>query len=341
MLYAYVYITDLEEGLVMVNVATLVDGNPENNFLKKDVVFNPEGKLWGATHCFVAGHNVYITCKRGLEIVDVDDPAHPKLVGELTGFKNPRAIAIQFRYAFVTDDEGLKVIDITEPTKPKFVPGATLALAHAQRLYLARTYAYVANGPEGLAIVDIEKPEQPKLFQMYNADGKLNDTRSVQIGAVNASMFALVADGTNGLRVIQMISPENVPGYMGFSPPPNPKLIATYPTHGEAVAVSRGLDRDRVVDETGDQTVVFGRRGSRPFNVGEMEEFYKHYGADQTPGATNRTGALYEVDDVALKNGQLTTRAGEALPAPLAYKSSEPEPEPVVMSRERLVRRGK
>ena len=30
------------------------------------------------------------------------------------------------------------------------------------------------------------------------------------------------------------------------------------------LAVSRGLDRDRVVDETGGQTVVFGRRGSRP-----------------------------------------------------------------------------
>ena len=105
----------------------------------------------------------------------------------------------------------------------------------------------------------------------------MNDTRAVQIGAVNASMYALVADGKNGFRVLQMISPENVPGYMGFSPRPNPKLIASYPTRGEAVAVSRGLDRDRVVDETGNQTVVFGRRGSRPFHVDEMQEFYRHY----------------------------------------------------------------
>ena len=341
MLYAYVYITDREEGLVMVNVATLVDGNPENNFLKKDIVFNPDGKLFGATHCFVAGHRVYITCARGLEVVDVDEPAKPKLVGELTGLKNPHAIAVQFRYAFVTDDDGLKVIDLTEPTRPKLVPDAVVPLAHAQRLYVARTYAYVANGPEGLAIIDIEKPEQPKLFQMCNANGALNDTRAVQIGAVNASMFALVADGKNGLRVIQMISPENVPGYMGFSPPPNPKLIATYPTHGEAVAVSRGLDRDRVVDETGDQTVVFGRRGSRPFKVEEMEEFYRHFGANQPEGSTNRTGELYEVDDVVMKNGQLTTRDGQALGAPLAYKSTEPETNQVVISRDRLVRRGK
>src|SRR6202021_1403979 len=97
---------------------------------------------------------------------------------------------------------------------PKMVTDGFVPLAHAHRLYVARTYAYVANGPEGLAIIDIEKPEQPKLFQMYNANGALNDTRAVQIGAVNASMFALVADGKNGFRVIQMISPENVPGYM-------------------------------------------------------------------------------------------------------------------------------
>src|SRR6185503_8500586 len=136
-----------------------------------------------------------------------------------------------------------------------------------------------------------------------------NDARAVQIGSVNASMFALVADGKNGLRVLQMISPDTVPGHMGFSPRPNPQLIATYPTHGDAIAVSRGLDRDRVVDETGNQTVVFGRRGARPFKVEEMEAFYRHY-ADIYPTnrLARRTGKLYQVDDVVLRDGQLTTQ---------------------------------
>src|SRR6185369_10135497 len=80
MLYAYVYITDREEGLVMVNVATLVDGDPANNFLPKKIVFNPENKLHGATHCFVAGHRLLLTCERGLFIIDIDDPEHPRIV---------------------------------------------------------------------------------------------------------------------------------------------------------------------------------------------------------------------------------------------------------------------
>ncbi|MBI3848712.1 MAG: hypothetical protein HY298_00265 [Verrucomicrobia bacterium] len=342
-LYAYVYVTDREEGLVIVNVATLVDGNPDNNFLKKDLVFNPEGKLFGATHCFVAGHWLYITCARGLVVVDINDPLQPQIVGELTGdfLKNPRAVAVQFRYAFVTDEEGLKVIDITEPTKPTAIPNAVVKLNNAQRFYLARTYAYVANGSEGLAIINIENPERPKLDQMFNASGLMNDTRAVQVGAVNASMFALVADGKNGLRVLQLISPDTVPGYMGFNPRPNPQLIATFPTHGEAIAVSRGLDRDRVVDETGNQTVVFGRRGARPFKVEEMEAFYRHY-ADIYP--TNqfarRTGKLYQVDDLTLRDGQLATRSGSALKPPFEFKA-EPEAFPNRPPSERLNRRGR
>ncbi|HZV34042.1 MAG TPA: hypothetical protein VFB72_05650 [Verrucomicrobiae bacterium] len=341
MLYAYVYITDRDEGLVMVNVATLVDGNPENNFLKKDVVFNPGHKLDGATHCFVAGHRVYVTCKRGLLVVDVDEPTKPKIVGELTGFNHPHAVGIQFRYAFVTDDDGLKVIDITEPTQPKLLPDAFVKLSHAQRFYLARTFAYVADGIDGLTIIDIQNPEHPHLDQMFNAGGALNDTRAVQIGSINASMFALVADGKNGLRVLQLISPDTVRGHMGFSPPPNPKLIATYQTRGEAVAVSRGLDRDRVVDETGDQTVVFGRRGARPFHVDEMEAFYRHYDAIYPNGQSQRTGELYEVDDVVQRHGQLLTRDGKDLNEPLTFRSSELEPVAVTESHDRLVRRGK
>jgi hypothetical protein len=38
--------------------------------------------------------------------------------------------------------------------------------------------------------------------------------------------------------------------------------------------MSKGLDRDRAVDETGHQIAIFGRLGSRPFNRQEMERFF-------------------------------------------------------------------
>src|SRR6266566_546088 len=119
-IYAWVFVTDREEGLVMVSVGTLVDGNPDNNFLDKEKVirFNPDGKLTGAMHSFMAGTNLYVVGKNGLFVLGLRNDAleAPVLVGELTGgLKNPRAVGVQFRYGFVTDEEGFKVVDISEP----------------------------------------------------------------------------------------------------------------------------------------------------------------------------------------------------------------------------------
>src|SRR5215471_15197569 len=110
---------------------------------------------------------------------------------------------------------------------------------------------------------------------MYTADGQLNDVQQVKTAMTNASLFAYVADGKNGLRILQLTSPETVPEYAGFSPRPRPVLIATFKTKGEALAISKGLDRDRAVDESGNQIAVFGRRGARPFNYEEIVRMLK------------------------------------------------------------------
>jgi hypothetical protein len=317
--YGYVYVSDRVEGLIVVKATALLDGDPKNNFLVRSKLkdaagavigdhFNPGGVLSGAEYAVCAGHRLYICTKRGLAVVDIDQPERPVLVGELPAgaLRNPKAVAIQFQYAFVTDDDGLKVVNLENPERPKLVPGAFVALGHARKLYVARTFAYVANGPDGLAIINIEKPTKPGLHRMFNADGALNDTHAVQLGSIAASMYALIADGKNGLRVLQMISPDTVDGAAGFSPDPAPRLIATYPTHTPMLAVSRGLDRDRVVDETGGQTVVFGRRGAKPFNIEEMARFLKH-----------SNGTSFRVEDVSGSGGVVKTKSGNPLPPPV------------------------
>jgi len=78
------------------------------------------------------------------------------------------------------------------------------------------------------------------------------------------------------------LSPEDSPNSYGFSPRPTPKLIATYRTAGPALAVSKGIDRDRAVDESGNQIAVFGRRGARPFNRQEAARLFMHDGVPYT-----------------------------------------------------------
>ena len=290
-LYGYIYVTDREEGLVVSTAATLLDGNPANNFLSRAATFNPGGVLKGAVNLAIAGHYAYILCDRGLVIVDIADPLKPAVAAQIGApeIRSPRSIAIQFRYAFVTDADGLKVVDVTVPEHAHALPAATVPIEHAGGLYVARTYAYVAAGAGGLTIVDVERPEQPRVDQIFTGDGAINDARDVKVAMTNASVFAYVADGRNGLRVVQLVSANATAGAFGFSPRPTPRLIATYRTHAPALAVSKGLDRDRAVDESGNQIAVFGRRGARPLTLEEMRRLYlrdgKVWAVTDTPPA--------------------------------------------------------
>jgi hypothetical protein len=293
-MYAFLYVADKYEGLVVVGdsnpnsktpgVSTLLDGDPRNNFLKRALAFNPDGILNGARRIVIAGTYAYMLCDRGLVVVDLDKPLQPRIVAQIGApeLNEPQGISIQFRYAFVVDRDGLKVLDVTSLDHPRMVPNALVRLEDARNVYVARTYAYVAGGKQGLAIVDVEQAEQPRLDQVFSSDGKINDLRDVKIGMVDASAFGFLADGRNGLRVLQLLSPEDSPHAYGFSPRPTPKLIASYRTGAPALAISKGVDRDRAVDESGNQLAVFGRRGARPFNREEAGRLYLRDGKAYT-----------------------------------------------------------
>jgi len=316
LMYGFLYVADKYEGLVIVGdpnlkartpgVGTLLDGDPTNNFLKRALAFNPDGVLSGARRIAFAGTYAYVLSDAGLVVVDLDNPLQPKVTAQIgsPALDRPVGIAVQFRYAFVVDRAGLKVLDITDPSKPVVVNNAMVPLEDARNIYTARTYAYVAAGKQGLAIVDVERPDQPRLDQIFNDGGKLNDSNDVKLGMVSSSLFAFVADGRNGLQVVQLFGPEEDPNFAGFSPLPVPKLIATYRGSGSALAVSRGIDRDRAVDETGNQLAVFGRRGSRPFNKQELQGLYLQNGqlytvTDDPPGPASEPQHAQDTDKAA------------------------------------------
>jgi len=305
LIYGFLYVADREEGLVIVGtpslkakspgVGTLLDGNPTNNFLQRGLTFNPDGALTGARRIVIVGTYAYILTDKALVVVDLDNPLAPKITATLgaPALHDPRAVAVQFRYAFVVDREGLKVLDVTNLAQPKPLPSAIVPFDDARNVYVARTYAYVSAGKQGLGIVDVEKPESPKLDQLFTADGLMNDVNDVKIGMVAGSAFAFVADGRNGMRVLQIVSPWDDPAHFsGFNPRPTPKLIATARTKGPALAISKGIDRDRAVDESGNQLAVFGRRGARPMTREESEKLYL------------RNGDVYKVADEPEGQGQ-------------------------------------
>ncbi|GAA0769401.1 hypothetical protein FHS52_002715 [Erythromicrobium ramosum] len=295
-IYNYAVVTDAVEGLILVNVNTLAEGEFRNNKLTRKVftdgsdAWNPGGVLTGARHIVLAGEVAFITADKGLVVVDLANPDAPK-VAAVRELRDARASAVQFRYLWVTDADGVKLFDITSLRAPVAVPEGTVPLADARRMYIARTYAYVAAKGEGLVILDVKNPRSPRIFQKVTLDGTLNDAEDVIVGTTNASLFAYVADGRNGMKVLQLTSPDSQRNFYGFSPAPVPQMIAWAKTPSPAIALSKGLDRDRAVDETGGQMAVFGRLGSRPFTRPEMERLFM-----------TRSGVPWKVsDDVDMK----------------------------------------
>jgi len=274
-IFRYALIADEEEGLILVDVQTFTDGIPTNNFLRRAVTFNPNGALAGARQITLIGVHAYVlTAENGVAVVDLSEPLRPRLAARVGQgvIRDGRAISHQFRYAFLLDSKGLKVLDATHPARPRLVPGAELPLEDPRGgLVAMRTYVLAAAGRKGLAIIDAENPEKPRLVELFSSGSELTDVNDVTVGTVNASTFAFVADGRNGLRVVRLIEPPHTPGHLGFAPRLTPALIATFPTPGPALAIAEGMKRDRYVDEAGNQISVSNRLGSRPFNRAEMD----------------------------------------------------------------------
>lgn len=270
-IYNYVVITDSEEGIILTDIGTLSDGEPRNNFLERAITWNGQGVLNGARDITVGGHYAYIIADAGLVIIDLDTPLEPRHVATVP-LNDGRGVFQQFRYLFVTDADGLKSIDISSPEDPVLVRGNTIELGNAHRVFVARTYAYVAAGKDGLVIVDVTNPRKMQHFLALTKN--ISDARDVVVASTNASLFAYVADGAEGLKVVQLTSPESQPRYYGFSPEPVPEVIAQFRTGHPAIGLSRGLERDRAVDETGGQVAVFSRVGSGPLSEADMKSLY-------------------------------------------------------------------
>ena len=167
-IYNYAVVTDAEEGLILVNVDTLADGEARNNHLRRATfanganAWNENGVLTGARHITLAGHYAYITANAGLVVVDLDNPLAPRVAATIP-LNDARATGAPVPLSLGHRRRGPQAVR-RHPPGPAG-GGARrrpCRFADARRVYLARTYAYVAAGADGLVIVNVTRPEHPR-----------------------------------------------------------------------------------------------------------------------------------------------------------------------------------
>lgn len=113
----------------------------------------------------VDGPWLYVLDAAGLGVVDVADPWHPRLVGQLPLSGTPRRVLARGQTVFVALGArgGVRLVDVGDPAAPRELghvdtPGDCLDLALQGRAL------YVADGPLGLVTIDVEVPERPRLL---------------------------------------------------------------------------------------------------------------------------------------------------------------------------------
>jgi hypothetical protein len=159
--------------------------------------------------------------EEGLQVVDVADPARPKVVGGYNTGGHAWALALGDGYAFIADEyNGLRVLDLTDPYNPKEAgyydpPGRQEfyhGIAVAEGGQQDHAYAYIADGsPQkpGLRIVDITDPANPRAVGFLPLDAPAVDSVPPRVEDVAmAGDIAYVAAGTAGLRVVDVSDPR-------------------------------------------------------------------------------------------------------------------------------------
>lgn len=134
----------------------------------------------------------------GLQILDVADPAQPRLLSSAQTYASATAIAYASGLAYVAEGSygGIEIFDVTNPLSPT-LRGSLITSGYAGGIALDGTRAYVAAGSCGLQILDVANPARPRVLAAVATGG---DAQAIQIRAGRA----YVAAGSAGLVVFDL-----------------------------------------------------------------------------------------------------------------------------------------
>ncbi len=155
-----VFVVDREIGLLSYNVSA-ADSPQLLSTLPTDGA--PAALDLMGAHAFVAG-------ELGVQIIGVDDPSAPVVVGSIALFSEAEDIEIAPGVAYValsTPESGLAIVDIHDPTAPTLL--AYYATDHTVRsVTVTDGTAFLGLGSAGMVVLDVSDPSTPVEIALYD-----------------------------------------------------------------------------------------------------------------------------------------------------------------------------
>jgi hypothetical protein len=242
---SWLYLADGESGLQIFDVSnpaapTLAGNYPAPNYFH-DVAVN------GSLAYVLDGYGEWMPAA-GLMILDLTNPIHPSLLSSYGAYARSTDIQLSGNYAYVTGPQmHLHVINVSNPLTPQEVcvyghDGEAVAIQiESPRLYLAGygltildatnpsalvwnsqyfpklgahelavqgSHAYVVNSMRGLDVFDVADAVHPRWKGFCPSPGE-------PCKVAVAQPYVYLADGTGGMRIINVSDPAN-PVEAGF-----------------------------------------------------------------------------------------------------------------------------
>ncbi|GAG71715.1 unnamed protein product, partial [marine sediment metagenome] len=118
---------------------------------------------------FVDGNYAYMASGGpGIQIINISDPASPKLTGSYNTPGRDSDVFISGGYAYVTDEyvtsktTGLQILNISNPSNPTLTGSYNIAPKDANSVFVSGNYAFMADD-DGLRVLDVTDPANPIL----------------------------------------------------------------------------------------------------------------------------------------------------------------------------------
>jgi len=178
--------------------------------------------VWGVA---VEGHTAYLAAGvEGLQVVDVADPQHPRLLSTFAPDEMEAAItvAVQAGRVYVgTAGTGLWIVDVSNSAHPVLLGRFGWDEEHYfGKVVVQGNTLYLAD--EGIFyIVDISNPRQPRTVGRLEDPDMLAEPQDLAL----VGNLALIADRSLGLTVIDVSYPQH------------PRWVGVWEDYGEGVVV--------------------------------------------------------------------------------------------------------
>jgi hypothetical protein len=137
---------------------------------------------------------------KGLEIININNPARPGKVGELEFDNHESSIHVEGNYAYIAPGNGgLKIINVTNPASPQLVGELD---TWARDVFVIGNYAYVLSYSQ-LVVVDISIPSKPTPVGVYCSE---YDTDFCVIGNY---VYLISSYYYEGVKIIDVSTPSS------------------------------------------------------------------------------------------------------------------------------------